>query len=68
MEAYRSQISYLIYRENYSKAVQVINELLEQSIPGETSAEVTYELGLLYVSLNDYEKAVSAFEKVDNIW
>ncbi len=66
LEAYRTQISYLIYRENYSKAVQVINELLEQSIPGETSAEVTYELGLLYVSLNDYEKAVSAFEKVED--
>jgi len=66
LEAYRTQISYLIYRENYSRAVQVITELLEQSIPDETHAEITYELGLLYVSLNDYEKAVTAFEQVED--
>jgi len=63
-EAYRTQISYLIYKENYSKAVQIINELLQQPLPSETLAEVTYELGLLYVTLNDYEKAVDAFQRV----
>ncbi len=63
-EAYRTEISYLIYKENYSKAVQIINELLQQPLPDETLAEVQYELGLLYVTLNDYEKAVDAFQHV----
>ncbi|VAX29390.1 hypothetical protein MNBD_IGNAVI01-1411, partial [hydrothermal vent metagenome] len=65
-EAYRTEISYLIYKENYSKAVQIINELLQQPLPDETHAEVTYELGLLYVTLNDYENAVAAFQRVIN--
>ena len=64
-EAYRTQISYLIYSENYSKTVQIINELLEHDLTDEDLAEVTYELGLLYVSLDDYENAVTAFEQVE---
>ena len=64
-EAYRTHISYLIYSENYSKAVQVINELLQHNLSDEELAEVTYELGLLYVSLDDFEKAVDAFNQVE---
>ncbi|MEN8192113.1 MAG: tetratricopeptide repeat protein [Bacteroidota bacterium] len=64
-EAYRTHISYLIYKENYSKTVQIINELLHEQLTDEALAEVTYELGLLYVSLEHYEEAVSAFEQVE---
>lgn len=64
-EAYRTEISYFIFKENYPKAVTTINEVLQQSLTNEQLAEVTYELGLLYVSLENYEEAVVAFERVD---
>lgn len=64
-EAYRTEISYYIFKENYPKAVSTINELLQQSLTNEQLAEVTYELGLLYVTLENYEEAVVAFERVD---
>lgn len=65
-EAYIVEISYLVYKEEYSKAVIKIEELLQQNLEDEVLAEVTYELGMLYVSLENYEKAVGAFELVEN--
>ncbi len=64
-QAYVSEISYLIYREEFSKAVDKIEELIKQDLDDEIKSEVTYELGMLYVSLEDYEKAVVAFERVE---
>lgn len=64
-EAFRTEISYYIFKENYPKAVQVINDLLEQPVTDEELAEVTYEIGLLYVTLKNYEEAVKAFKRVE---
>lgn len=64
--AFVAEISYLIYREEFSKAIVKIEELLKQDLEDEVLAEVTYELGMLYVTLENYEKAVGAFELVED--
>ena len=64
-QMYVSEISYLIYREEYSKAVTKIEELANQDLEDEVKSEVTYELGMLYISLENYEKAVVAFKRVE---
>ncbi|MCF6268897.1 MAG: tetratricopeptide repeat protein [Melioribacteraceae bacterium] len=65
-QAYITEISYYIYKEEFSKAVLKIEELLKQDLDDDVMAEVTYELGMLYVSLENYEKAVNAFELVED--
>ncbi len=65
-QAYVTEIKYLMYREEFSKAVLKIEELLKQDLDDDVMAEVTYELGMLYVSLENYEKAVNAFELVED--
>jgi tetratricopeptide (TPR) repeat protein len=65
-EAYLAEIGYLIYREEFSKAVTLIEELSKLDLDDEVHAEVTYELGMLYVSLENYDKAVIAFESVED--
>lgn len=65
-QTFVSEISYLIYREKYSKAVSMIEDLTKLDLEDEVKSEVTYELGMLYVSLENYEKAVVAFEKVED--
>jgi len=64
-QVYVSEISYLIYREEYFKAITKIEELAEQNLEDEVKSEVTYELGTLYISLENYEKGVAAFELVE---
>lgn len=64
-QVYVSEISYLIYREDFSKAINKIEELVNQDLEDEVKSEVTYELGMLYVSLSNYEKAVDAFKLVE---
>jgi len=64
-QAYVTEISYLVYREDFSKAINKIEELTEQNLEDEIKSTVTYELGMLYVSLENYTKAVSSFELVN---
>jgi TolA-binding protein len=64
-EVYLAEISYLIYREEFFKAITKIEELVEQNLEDEVKSEVTYELGMLYISLENYEKGVAAFELVE---
>jgi predicted negative regulator of RcsB-dependent stress response/outer membrane protein assembly factor BamD (BamD/ComL family) len=64
-QVYVAEISYLIYREDFSKAINKIEELVNQDLKDEVKSEVTYELGMLYVSLSNYEKAVYAFKLVE---
>lgn len=52
-DAYVEEIVHQIIEENYSSAINLINELLEVSDDGEVNAEVMYELGRLYVKTND---------------
>ena len=64
--AYVAEVSYLIYKEEFSKAIIKIEELLKEDLDDEVLAEVTYELGMLYVTLENFEKAVGAFELVED--
>lgn len=64
IEAYLSQIRFLVYRENYNTAISNAGKLLEVSNSDELSAEISYEVGKLYVLVNDYEKASAAFADV----
>ncbi|MBN1301556.1 MAG: tetratricopeptide repeat protein [Melioribacteraceae bacterium] len=64
-DVYLTQIRYLTYRENYPDAINVVSKLLEFSASDETSAELSYQLGKLYLKLDDYEKAAEAFSMVN---
>lgn len=64
-QAYITEISYLIYREEYSKAINKIEELTQLDLDDDVKSEITFELGMLYITLENYEKAVEAFELVN---
>lgn len=66
IEVYKSEIGYLIYIEDYSTAVNEINELINTDIEDELRAEVLYELGRMYKLTGDYESAAETFLKVSN--
>ena len=63
-EASLRQIAYYKYREDYKKAIDMAQALMEVSDSDELKAEVTNEIGKLYVSLEDYENAAVYFAKV----
>jgi len=63
-EAFVEEIVYLILQENYPSAISLINEFLEASDNDEVNAEVMYELGRLYIKINDVPNAIASFEKV----
>jgi len=64
-QVYITEISYLIYREDFSKAISKIEELTQLDFDDDVKSAITYELGLLYITLENYEKAVNAFEIVN---
>ncbi|MBU0474776.1 MAG: tetratricopeptide repeat protein [Bacteroidetes bacterium] len=64
-QAYITEISYLIYREEYSKAINKIEELTQTDLDDDVKSEITFELGMLYITLENYEKAVEAFKFVE---
>jgi outer membrane protein assembly factor BamD (BamD/ComL family) len=63
-EAFVEEAVHYIVNEDYSKAIALINEFLEVSNNDEINAEVTYELGRLYLKINDIANAIVSFEKV----
>ena len=63
-DAYVEEIVHLIILENYPSAISLINEFLEVSDNDEVNAEVMYELGKLYIKINDVNSAIASFEKV----
>jgi len=63
-DAYVEEIVHLVILENYPSAISLINEFLEVSDNDEVNAEVMYELGRLYIKLNDFKSAITSFEKV----
>lgn len=63
-EAFVEETVHYIVNEDYSKAISLINEFLEVSDNDEVNSEVTYELGRLYLEINDVANAVVSFEKV----
>ncbi len=63
-EAFSKQIAYYIYRENLTKAIELSQEFLKNSDDHELNAEITNEIGKLYVDMNNYESAAEYFAKV----
>jgi tetratricopeptide (TPR) repeat protein len=63
-DATLKQISYYKYKEEYDKAIEMAKALLDVSKSDELKAEVTNEIGKLYVSLKEYKEAADFFEKV----
>ena len=63
-DAYVEEIVHLIIQETYSSAISLTNEFLEVSTNDEVNAEVMYELGRLYIKINDNNNAIASFEKV----
>lgn len=63
-DAYVEEIVHLIIQESYPSAISLINEFLEVSDNDEVNAEVMYELGRLYIKINDNNNAITSFEKV----
>jgi tetratricopeptide (TPR) repeat protein len=65
-DAYIDEIKYNIEQQNYSAAIELSNKFLSVYDNGEIDAQVTYELGEMYLSVNDYKSAISAFQKVSD--
>ncbi|MBN1638026.1 MAG: hypothetical protein JW866_03605, partial [Ignavibacteriales bacterium] len=65
-QAFISQISFELFNENYSVATDLIENLLEVSSDDVLNATIAYELGKLYLKLEDYESASNAFLKVSD--
>ncbi|MBN2572428.1 MAG: hypothetical protein JXA68_09895 [Ignavibacteriales bacterium] len=63
-EAFIMQISFELFNEDYSATTKLIENLLEVSDNDELNATIAYELGKIYLKLEDYESAGNAFLKV----
>lgn len=66
VQAYLEEIGYLISEQNYTAAITEMNELVKASDDEQINAEVTYELGRLYLKQNNSEMAAKAFADVLN--
>ncbi len=65
-EALIAQIKFLLYKENLSDAAQKIKELLNVTDSEALKAEITYELGKIYLEQGDKKSALKAFAEVMN--
>ncbi len=65
-DAYTAQISYRLYRENYEDAIRLMNELINVSDDEKLNARVSYELGKVYLTIEDQANAAEAFASVKN--
>jgi len=61
---FTEEIGYQIFKEDYPGAIESINEFLKIYDDEEVSAEVVYELGILYTEVGDKEKAIESFNRV----
>ncbi len=59
-----TKISFFIFREEYIKAIEACKDFLETSDDEEKSALVTYQMGKIYLKINDKENALRAFNSV----
>ncbi|RMD49027.1 MAG: hypothetical protein D6830_05710, partial [Ignavibacteria bacterium] len=65
-QALISQIRYKLYRDETSEAISLIKDLMEITEDDALKAEVTYQLGRIYLDLDDKENALNAFSEVQN--
>jgi tetratricopeptide (TPR) repeat protein len=65
-EAYLTKVRYLILNEQTDEAIKNVNLILNYCESDVLNAQILYELGKLYLSVNDFENAASAFERVND--
>ncbi len=65
-EAYKAKIGYFLYDKDYQSSTEEIKKFLETDISDELRAEVLYELGALYVKLEDFKEAEKALAFVQD--
>lgn len=66
MDASITKIGFLIYREDYQKAIDECHEYLKVSKDDEVNALVSYELGKIYILVNDDQNALDSFNSALN--
>jgi tetratricopeptide (TPR) repeat protein len=64
IDASVTKISFFIFREEFSKAVEECKNFLAVSPDDETSALVSNQLGKIYLQIKDYNNALEAFASV----
>lgn len=65
-DAYIKQISYLIFKDEYFDAITQAEKFAAVSRSDELKAEIFYELGKLYLKLDDLENAARVFNSVSD--
>jgi tetratricopeptide (TPR) repeat protein len=65
-DSYAEEIKFRILREEYLPAVELLKEFLNRTENDEVIAEIYFELGNLYASLNQMNDAVASYEAVYN--
>lgn len=62
IETYKSEVALYIDREDYESAIAGALEMLDYAEDDEIKADITYELGRLYLTVNDMENAAKYFQ------
>jgi TolA-binding protein len=63
---YIEEIKIELGKKNYVAAVDICKSLIKYDYDSEISAETSFELGQLYLQLNQYKDAAQAFRDVNN--
>jgi outer membrane protein OmpA-like peptidoglycan-associated protein/predicted negative regulator of RcsB-dependent stress response len=66
MDASITKIGFLIYRQDYQKAIDECIDYLKVSKDDEINALVSYELGKIYILVNDDKNALDSFNSALN--
>jgi len=65
-DSYAEEIKFRISREEYLPAVELLKEFLNRTENDEVIAEIYFELGNLYASLDQMNDAISSYREVYN--
>ncbi len=61
-----SQIRFKLYRDKFAESIGLIQDLLAITENDKLKAEVTYQLGRIYLDIGEKENALKAFSEVQN--
>ena len=65
-DTYRTLVAYQINRDNINAAITEAVEMLNAIDDNELKAQISYQIGMLYLGENQTEEAISSFENVLN--
>lgn len=64
-EAYLTEVRYMIYRERYQAATELAKKMVDVADNDQVKAQIYYELGNLYVKMNEPDNASLAYKEVE---